>query len=183
MNTLGARTSHRQLWTHKTHHSPDSGEATTFPHIVFSALLHCTHARMAFCLGTPKVESRNCPGFGHPRLCNVIILCSNLRLGWGLKQTCSSPWELSNGVSHSICTHWGQVDSRLLTCVAKAIFDIFTSIYFPMIWRTLQGEVFWPLQSSYEVFGILRDSQVPILGSVNVILTLFQKWGCNTLCP
>jgi hypothetical protein len=25
--------------THKTHHGPDSGEATTFPHIVFSATL------------------------------------------------------------------------------------------------------------------------------------------------
>jgi hypothetical protein len=24
-------------WTHKTHHGPDSGEASTFPHIVFSA--------------------------------------------------------------------------------------------------------------------------------------------------
>jgi len=26
-------------WTHKTHHDLDSGEATTFPHIVFSALV------------------------------------------------------------------------------------------------------------------------------------------------
>jgi hypothetical protein len=51
----------RATWTHLTHHGPDSGEATTFPHIVFSTLLHCTHIRMAFCPRTPKVESRNCP--------------------------------------------------------------------------------------------------------------------------
>jgi hypothetical protein len=38
----------------------------------------------------------------------------NLQLGRNLKQTCSSPWELSNGVLHSTCTHRDQVDSRLL---------------------------------------------------------------------
>jgi hypothetical protein len=27
-----------------------------------SALLRCTHTRMALCPGTPKVQSRNCPG-------------------------------------------------------------------------------------------------------------------------
>jgi hypothetical protein len=26
-------------WTHLTHHGPNSGEATTFPHIVFSVVL------------------------------------------------------------------------------------------------------------------------------------------------
>jgi hypothetical protein len=51
----------RATRTHLTHHGPDSGEATTFPHIIFYALLHCTHTRMAICLRTPKVESRNCP--------------------------------------------------------------------------------------------------------------------------
>ncbi len=34
---VGARTSHGRLWIHKTHHSPDLGEAITFPYIVFSA--------------------------------------------------------------------------------------------------------------------------------------------------
>jgi hypothetical protein len=57
---LGVRTSHEQLWTHKTHHGPNSGEATTFPHIVFSAPFHGTYIQMAFCPKTPK-ESRNCP--------------------------------------------------------------------------------------------------------------------------
>ncbi len=49
-------------WTHKIHHGLDSGEATTFPHIVFSASLRGTYIRMAFYPETPKGESRNCPG-------------------------------------------------------------------------------------------------------------------------
>jgi hypothetical protein len=35
-------------------------------------------------------------------------------LGWGLKQTCSSRRELSNGVPHFTYTHRGWVDSWLL---------------------------------------------------------------------
>jgi len=41
-----------------TYHGLDSGEATTFPHIVFSALLRGSRIRMAVFLGTPKVEFR-----------------------------------------------------------------------------------------------------------------------------
>ncbi len=48
---------------HKTHHGPDSGEATTFPHIVFSALLREDYIQMVLFPGTPKLESRNCPGW------------------------------------------------------------------------------------------------------------------------
>jgi len=35
---------------------------------------------------------------------------------------------------------------------------------FPMTWRTFQGEVFWPLQSNFEVSRVPEDSQVPISG-------------------
>ncbi len=59
--------------------------------------------------GVPKLSR-----FGLPGLCEFITLFSDLRLGWGLKQTCSSFLELSNGVLHSICTHRGRVDSWLL---------------------------------------------------------------------
>jgi hypothetical protein len=61
-NTFGAKTSHGQPQTHKTHHGPDSGEATTFPHIVFSAPLREAHIQMAFCFETLKEESQNCQG-------------------------------------------------------------------------------------------------------------------------
>jgi hypothetical protein len=50
---------HGQTRTHKTHHSPDLGEATTFPLIVYFVPLHEAHIEMAFCPGTPKWESRN----------------------------------------------------------------------------------------------------------------------------
>jgi hypothetical protein len=114
MEHLDAKTSHGQFWTHKTHHGPNSGEATTFPHIVFSAPLYDTCIQMAFLSrdsqgGVPKLSR-----FGFPPLCGVITLCPDLRLGWGLKQTCSSRRELSNSVPHSTYTHPGRVDSRLL---------------------------------------------------------------------
>jgi hypothetical protein len=57
--TFGARKSHGQIWTQKTHHDPDLGEATTFPLMVYSVCLHEAHIQMAFCPRTPKWESRN----------------------------------------------------------------------------------------------------------------------------
>jgi hypothetical protein len=47
-------------WTHLTHHDPNSGEATTFPHIVYSAALRRGYIQMALFPRTPKEESRNC---------------------------------------------------------------------------------------------------------------------------
>jgi len=62
---------------HETHHSPDSGEATTFPHIVFSAPDFGDYIQMALFPGTPKLESRNCPEIilsGVPGLWELITL-------------------------------------------------------------------------------------------------------------
>jgi hypothetical protein len=59
--------------------------------------------------GVPKLSQFRLPG-----LHEVITLCSDLRLGQGLKQTCNSRWQLFNGMSHFPCTHRGRVDSRLL---------------------------------------------------------------------
>jgi hypothetical protein len=58
---LGAKTSRGRPWTHKTHHSPNSGETTTFPHVVFFAPLHDIYIQMVFYPGIPKEESWNCP--------------------------------------------------------------------------------------------------------------------------
>jgi len=66
--------------------------------------------------GVPKLSR-----FGLPGLCKVINFCSNLWLGWGLKQTCSSPWELFNGVLHLTCTHRGRIDSRLLVVESQTV--------------------------------------------------------------
>jgi len=58
-NIFGAKTSHKQTWTHKTHHGLDLGEATTFPFIVYSMVVYGTNIQMSFCLGIPKWESWN----------------------------------------------------------------------------------------------------------------------------
>jgi hypothetical protein len=38
-----------QTWTHKTHHNPNLGEATTFPLIVYFVLDDGTSTQMSFC--------------------------------------------------------------------------------------------------------------------------------------
>jgi hypothetical protein len=43
-----------QPWTHMTHHGPDLKEATTFPHIILSALLRGTYIRITLFLGLPR---------------------------------------------------------------------------------------------------------------------------------
>ncbi len=53
---------HGRFWTHKTHHSPDSGEAITFPHIVYFAPLHKGHIQMTFFVsglpsGSPEIAT------------------------------------------------------------------------------------------------------------------------------
>ncbi len=51
--------------------------------------------------------------FGLSGLWEFITPGSDLGLGWGLKKTCSSPQELSNSLSHSICTQQDRVNSQL----------------------------------------------------------------------
>ncbi len=92
----------RATRTHKTHHSPDLGEATTFPLIVYFAPLHGAYIQMAFLswdsrVGVPKLRQ---PGL--PRLWSPITLRADLGSRCGLKQSCSSCRELSNGMSQVI---------------------------------------------------------------------------------
>jgi hypothetical protein len=96
LGTFGARTSRGQLWTHKTHHSPDLGEATTFSLIVFSAAFHGAHPN--------GILSRDSHDFGR----------ANFLLRWGLKQSYRLCWELSNDMLHIACTLGNWVDFWLL---------------------------------------------------------------------
>jgi hypothetical protein len=43
-----------------------------------------------------------------------LTLCADLRLRWGLKQSCSPRWELFKGMFHVTCMQRNQVDSWLL---------------------------------------------------------------------
>ncbi len=102
---------------HKTHHGPNSGDATTIPHIVYSATLRRTHIQMAQIPGTPKLESRNptkCPGSRLPGLWKVIAPRPDLGSRRGLNRCCSPCRDLSNDVSHCQIGLRERVDSRLL---------------------------------------------------------------------
>jgi hypothetical protein len=63
----------------------------------------------------------NLSRFGLPGLWAFITSRPELGSGRGLNQSCSSPWELSNGVSHFTCTHRDQVDSRLLVVGSQIV--------------------------------------------------------------
>jgi hypothetical protein len=105
------------IWTHLTHHGPDSGEATTFPLIVFSTALRRGYIQMALFLGTPKLESRNCPETVAVRVPGLWeLITPDCRVGSqrGLNQSCSPRRDLSNDVSHSQIGCREEVDSSLL---------------------------------------------------------------------
>jgi len=59
--------------------------------------------------GVPKLSRVGLLG-----LWALIFPGSDLWLEWGLNQSCSSSWDLSNALSHSFYRRWGEVDSRLL---------------------------------------------------------------------
>jgi hypothetical protein len=99
---FGVKTSHGQTRIHKTHHNPDLGEASTFPLIVYFVPFHEAHIQIAF------------PELGFMRFWDSIILCADLRLKWGLKQSCSLLQELSNDMSHATYTQGNRVNSWLL---------------------------------------------------------------------
>jgi hypothetical protein len=174
-----------QLWYHMTHHGPDLGEATTFPpYSILCVTPQHPHSNGFLSQdsqgGVPKLSR-----FGLPGLCEFIILCSDLRLGWGLKQTCSSPWELSNGGSHFTCTHRGRVDSQLLVVGSqivnltpspsfchnlcykcpngscKAIFDIYTSIAFQWHEECFKARCFDPCNRTLKFWESRRTLKSP----------------------
>ncbi len=154
-------------WTHKTHHGPDSGEATTFPHIVFSAAGHWGYIQMAHFVGTPEMESRNGPD-RLPELWTAITPRPDLGSGRVLNQSYSPHWELFNAVLHCSRRRQKEVDSWLLVvgnqtasltpgpsfahnlgckCLndqCEAIFDIYVSRPFQWHQKRLNARCFGP---------------------------------------
>jgi hypothetical protein len=122
------------IWTHLTHHGPNSGEATTFPLIVFFAALRRGYIQVALFPGTPKLESRNCseivPG-GVSRLWELITPDCEVRSRRGLNQSCSPRRDLSNDVSHLQFGGWEEVDSRLLM-----VGNLTPGLLLPITWVT-----------------------------------------------
>jgi hypothetical protein len=119
-STFGARTSHEQTRTHKTQHglirltTAQIGESHHLPPYSIFVLGHGAYTQMSFCPGTPKLGVRKFPKLGLLQLWRLITLCVNLQLKWGLKQSCSLCWELSNNMWHATCKQINQGDSWLL---------------------------------------------------------------------
>jgi len=129
--------------------------------------------------------------------------CSDLRLGWGLKQSCSSLWDLSNAMLHSYFRCWNRVDSQLLVVRSQTVSltpgpsfaqnwaaDVQMAHARPLWTSTLQ-DLFnsinnTPMQGVLTlaiklwVFGSPGGLQVSTFGSLSFIFTLSPKWGCDS---
>ncbi len=64
-------------------------------------------------------EVSKLPRFGLPQLCGTITPCSNLRSGWGLKQSCSLHWDFFQWCVAFHLHARGGVDSRLFVVGSK----------------------------------------------------------------
>jgi len=137
---------------------------------------------MSFCPKTPKLGVRKFPKLRLLELCKPITLCEDLWLRWGLKQSCSPYWELSNDMWHATYTQINQGDSRLLVVGSqignltldpsfghnlcfkcpngscKHILDIYIQRDFQAMWRNFQSNEFWPLKLPFEDLEVHRDS-------------------------
>ncbi len=89
--------------------------------------------------------------FELPELWEVITPDSDFGLERGLKQTCSSPQELSNGLLHSFCAPRGRVDSRLFAVrspIASLTFG--PSFGHNLCYRCLNG----PCEAIFDIYTL-----------------------------
>ncbi len=146
--------------------------------------------------GSPEILPTGTPGTLKPH-----NLRADLGSKCGLKQSCSSRWELSNGMWHVVYSQVNRVDSQLLVvgsqianltpglsfahnlcfrCLnesCKPILDIYTSIAFQWYKELLEAKSFDPCNRALKIWESFRDSNSQhgsSLGSVRVhSLTLF----------
>ncbi len=186
-----------------THHGPDSREATTFPHIVFSAALRWGYIQMAFFFQDSQVGVLKLSQVGVLGLWTATAPRPELGSGRALNQSCSSRRELSNSMLHSLRRRREEVDSRLLVVGSqtgsltpdpsfahnlgyrcpngqcKAILDIYASRDFHWYKERIKARRFWPLKSSSEFSGVPEDSKSPLL-RVGVAFSHFAQSGVAT---
>jgi hypothetical protein len=110
---LGVGTSHGHLDTHDTPRPGLEGS-----HHLPSYSILCSFARRLHPNGSFSWDSQGgvptLSRFGLPRLWASITSRPKLGLGRGSNQSCSSPQELCNAMSHTIIGRQEEVDSRLL---------------------------------------------------------------------
>jgi hypothetical protein len=192
---------------HKTQHGPDSGEATTFPHIVFSATPHGDYIQMALFPGTPKLESRNCPEtvpVGVPGLWELITPDCRVRSRQGLNRSYSPRRDLSKAMSHSQFGGREEIDSRLLVVGSQtvsltpgpsfahnlgdrcpngqceAIFDIYASRPFQRHQENPNVRCFEPCCRALNIRESWRTPN-PQPWECWASPHTWPKWGCDTL--
>ncbi len=115
-STFGARTSHGQHGQHghtRLTTARTWGKPPPSPYSILCDSPRGPHPN-GFSLrdsraGVPKSRPARLPGLWSP-----ITLWADLGSKCGLKQSCSSRRELSNGISHVVCSQVFRVDSRLL---------------------------------------------------------------------
>jgi hypothetical protein len=139
--------------------------------------------------GIPKL-----PKLDLSQLYGAITSCSDLRLGWVLKKSCSA-----NDVLHATCTHWSQIDSwhfvvrnqianltpdlsfchnlcyRCLNGSCEPILDIYTSIAFQWYRELFNARCFDLCNFSLKVWESIETPTPKMgthLGVWLVILTL-----------
>jgi hypothetical protein len=110
---LGVGTSHEHFDTQDSPRPRLGGSHHLPPHSILCVTPRRLHPNGSFSrdsqVGVPKLSRVGLPG-----LWTLTTPGSDLRLEWGLNQSCSSLRELSNAPSHSICRRRKEVDSRLL---------------------------------------------------------------------
>jgi hypothetical protein len=151
---------------------------------------------LGFLKGVPKL-----PRSELPQLCGAITSRLDLRSEQGLKQSCSSRGDLSNGVSHASCKHESRVDSwhfvvgnqianltlglsfcHNLCCKCpngscKPILDIYISITFRWYKELFNAKCFDLYNHSLKVWKSTGTPTPKIGGHLGVwvfILTLFH---------
>jgi len=116
------------VWTHKIHHGSNLGEDTTFPLIIFFVINHPNYIQMSFCLGTLKLGIPKFPKLGPATLWKARTFYADLWLRWGLNQSCSLHWELSNNMWFATYKHVFEGNSWLLVVgsqIGILTFDFF----------------------------------------------------------
>ncbi len=90
------------------------GKPPPSPLIVFSMPSHGTNTQTSFLSQDSQVGVPKFPKLGLPQLWGPITLCKDLRLRWGLKQSCSPCQELLKNMWHITCKQINRGDSWLL---------------------------------------------------------------------
>jgi hypothetical protein len=128
-NIFGAWTRHGQTRTHKTHHGLNLGEANTFPPYSILCAWPQDHHPIVILSRDSQVGVSKFPKLGLLQLWRPITLCANLRLRWGLKQSCSLCQDISNNMWHATYTQGRQGDSVFLT-IRSQIVNLTPGLFF-----------------------------------------------------